>query len=210
MISTLSHPSRAAQRHFWILPLQAFSCAGTMAATPDNLSQGGAAGSVAAKEQAATPLTGGGTGIATEPRQMGMEAYEKGELAKAVEYLGAAHTLDPKDAEVSGRLGFALKETGGYEKAVTVLTEVIAANADNYYYWWWLSDAQRLLGRYKEALESMRKAQDVAPLDTTKELQQYVDYTASLADGGASWENFAKHVEFAKRQPSLTTKRSSA
>ena len=170
-----------------------------LAATPGDGSQGGVAGAGAAKEQAATPVVAGAPNIASEPRKMGMDAYEKGELSKAVECLTTAHELDSKDLEVSGRLGFALKETGAYEKAVAVLTDAVKAKPDDYYYWWWLSDAQRLLGLYKESLDSMAKSRDVAPNDAAKDLQQYVGYTATLADRGASWANCAQHIDFAER-----------
>ncbi len=199
MISLSSSPSLAVVRRLSLSLLLATGCAGALAATPGDVSQGGVAGSVAAKEQAATSVTEGEQSVTTEPRKLGMEAYEKGELPKAVEYLGAVHALEPKDAEVSGRLGFALKETGAYEKAVTALKEATATKPDDYYYWWWLSDTQRLLGQYKEALDSMAKSRDVAPKEVAKDLQQYVDYTATLADRNASWENFAQHIDFAER-----------
>ncbi len=179
--------------------LMALIPAAALAATPGEGSQGGVSAAVAAQEQATTSVTQGQPSASTEPRKLGMEAYEKGELPKAVEYLTAVHELDPKDLEACSRLGFALKETGAYEKAVAVLTEATAAKADDYYYWWWLSDAQRLLGMYKESLDSMQKARNVAPKDIAKDLQQYVDYTASLADRGASWENAAVHIDFAER-----------
>jgi tetratricopeptide (TPR) repeat protein len=199
MILTSYHRFSAAMQCLWIPCLLAVTSCAAYAATPGDVSQGGVAGTVAAQEQAATPVAEGPPSLVSEPRKLGMEAYEKGELPKAVEYLTAAHTLEPKDAEVSGRLGFALKETGAYEKAVAVLREATQTKPDDYYYWWWLSDAQRLLGQYKEALESMAKSRDVAPKDVSKDLQQYVDYTATLADRNASWENFAQHIDFAER-----------
>ncbi len=199
MIPPPLSPTATLTRRLCLCSLLAIASAWTFAATPGDGSQGGVAGAVAAQEQAATPVAEGGPSIATEPRKLGMDAYEKGELPKAVEYLTSAHALDPKDVEVSGRLGFALKETGAYEKAVAVLTAATAGKPDDYYYWWWMSDAQRLLGLYKESLESMARARDVAPKELAKDLQQYVDYTAILADRGASWENFAQHIDFAER-----------
>ncbi len=199
MIPPLSLPYSTFIGRFCLFVLLGLASAGALAATPGDVSQGGVAGAVAAKEQAATSVTEGEPSIATEAKKQGMEAYEKGELPKAIEFLTAAHTLDPKDAEVTGRLGFALKETGAYEKAILILKEATESKADDYYYWWWLSDTQRLMGLYKESLESMAKSRDVAPKDVAKDLQQYVDYTAALADRSASWENFAQHIDFAER-----------
>ena len=199
MISPPIFPSTAAARCLCLFCLPVAAAAVAFAATPGGAAQGSLAGPVAVQEQAFTPLMPNGPLIDAEPKKLGMEAYEKGELPKAVEFLTAAHALDPKDVEVTGRLGFALKETGGYEKALAVLKEATAAKPDDYYYWWWLSDTQRLLGLYKEAVESMAKSRDVAPADTAKSLQEYVDYTAALADRNASWTNFAQHIDFAER-----------
>ena len=137
--------------------------------------------------------------VAAEPRRLGMDAYEKEDYPKAVEHLSAAQALDPADLEVTGRLGFSLKETGAYEKALRLLEEVSEKAPENYYHWWWLSDTQRLLGRYEEALRSMESAVKYAPEAEKAALQEYVGYTATLSDRTPSWENVGQHVDFAER-----------
>jgi len=161
-------------------------------------------GSPAAQEGAPSPAAAISEGrpeaiVAAEPRRLGMEAYDKEDYPKAVEHLSAAQALDPADVEVAGRLGFALKETGAYEKALRLLEEVSEKAPENYYHWWWLSDTQRLLGRYDEALGSMENAVKYAPEGEKTALQEYVAYTATLSDRSRAWENVAQHVDFAER-----------
>ncbi len=136
-------------------------------------------------------------------REAAMAAYEKEDYAGAVDLLKDAHALDPGDAEVAGRLGFAAKETGAYELALKALDSAVELAPDNYYYWWWLSDAQRLLGRYADALQSMEHARDLAPAESREELQEYVAYTAILAGDTPSWENVDQHLNFAERHRKL-------
>ncbi len=174
------------------------ACLTAAGAAPDPGSPAGASEAVASQEKAAT-APGPNAALAGEAKRMGMEAYENNELAKAAEYLAAAHKIDPEDMEVAGRLGFALKETGAYEKALAILEKVVEKKPDDYYVWWWISDTQRLLGRYGDALKAMEKSRDVAPQDKRQELQEYVDYTATLGERAPSWKNLAQHVDFAER-----------
>ncbi|HOH31536.1 MAG TPA: tetratricopeptide repeat protein, partial [Candidatus Hydrogenedentes bacterium] len=112
------------------------------------------------KTDATVTADGGGD---PSVREAAMAAYDKEDYAGAVDLLKDAHALDPGDAEVAGRLGFAAKETGAYELALKALDSAVELAPDNYYYWWWLSDTQRLLGRYADALQalaSMRGAVD--------------------------------------------------
>lgn len=174
----------------------------SLAAVPDPSAV--ATGSPAAQDAAPSPAAVISEGrpealIAAEPRKLGMEAYDKEDYPQAVEHLSAANALDPADLEVAGRLGFALKETGGYEKALRLLEEVAEKAPENYYHWWWLSDTQRLLGRYEEALRSMESAVKYAPEAEKAALQEYVGYTATLSDRAPSWENVGQHVDFAER-----------
>ena len=161
-------------------------------------------GSPAAQDAAPSPAAAISEGrpgaiVAAEPRRLGMDAYEKEDYPKAVEHLSAAQALDPADLEVTGRLGFSLKETGAYEKALRLLEEVAEKAPENYYHWWWMSDTQRLLGRYEEALRSMESAVKYAPETEKAALQEYVGYTATLSDRTLSWENVGQHVDFAER-----------
>lgn len=132
-------------------------------------------------------------------REKAMELYEAEDYEKAFPLLRDLYSLNPNDAEVAGRLGFAAKETGAYELALTVLERAIQMRPDDYYCWWWLSDAQRLLGNYTEALRSMEQARDIAPPEVRNELQEYVTYTSVLLDKTPSWENFDQHLRFAER-----------
>lgn len=136
-------------------------------------------------------------------RKAAMEAYEKEAYAEALPLLKEVYALDPADIEVAGRLGFSAKETGAYELALATLESVVAEKTDDYYYWWWLSDTQRLLGRYAEALKSMERARDLAPEDTRAQLQDYVKYTTVLLDRTPSWENFDQHLAFSKRHQEM-------
>lgn len=138
-------------------------------------------------------------GLAGDARQKGMTAYEEEDYETALLYLREAHALNPEDAEVAGRYGFAAKETGAYEAALSALETAVRLRPDEYYYWWWLSDTQRLLGAYTDALKSMERARDVAPADIRQELQEYVAYTSILLDSTPSWENFDQHMDFAER-----------
>ena len=136
-------------------------------------------------------------------RASAMAAYEKGAYAEALPQLKEVHALNPQDVEVAGRLGFSAKETGAYEIALAALESAVQLKGDDYYYWWWLSDTQRLLGKYAEALKSMERARDLAPAEAREELQQYVAYTTILADGAASWENFDQHLKFSERHRNM-------
>ena len=71
--------------------------------------------------------------------------------------------LEPSDMTLAARLGFAYKESGAYEKAVELLTFLCDNVPDRPGYWLWLGDAQRLLGAYDAALESMQTMAEVAP-----------------------------------------------
>ena len=103
-------------------------------------------------------------------RTSAMAAYEKGAYAEALPQLKEVHALNPQDVEAAGRLGFAAKETGAYETALAALESAVQLKGDDYYYWWWLSDTQRLLGKYAEALKSMECARDLAPAEAREEL----------------------------------------
>ena len=148
------------------------------------------------KTDATVTADGGGD---PSVREAAMAAYDKEDYAGAVDLLKDAHALDPGDAEVAGRLGFAAKETGAYELALKALDSAVELAPDNYYYWWWLSDTQRLLGRYADALQNMERARDLAPSETREELQAYVAYTSILAGDTPSWENVDQHLNFAER-----------
>lgn len=136
-------------------------------------------------------------------RASAMAAYEKGAYAEALPILKEVYALNPQDVEVAGRLGFSAKETGAYEIALAALESAVQLKGDDYYYWWWLSDTQRLLGKYADALKSMERARDLAPAEAREELQQYVAYTTILADGSASWENFDQHLKFSERHRNM-------
>lgn len=140
---------------------------------------------------------------ASDVRASAMAAYEKEAYAEALPQLKEVHALNPEDAEVAGRLGFCAKETGAYELALSTLESAVKMKPDEYYYWWWLSDTQRLLGRYAEALKSMERARDLAPAETREELQEYVAYTIILADGARSWANFDQHLKFSERHRNM-------
>lgn len=162
---------------------------------------------MAAAARGAVPEDGGDTTPAADEtrsvREAAMTAYEKEDYDTAVGLLEDARALDPEDAEVAGRLGFAAKETGDYELALKTLESAVALRPDDYYYWWWLSDTQRLLGRYTDALKSMERARDLAPVESQEELQGYVAYTTILAGDAPSWENFDQHLHFAERHRKL-------
>lgn len=183
------------------LLLLALSFGAHPAATPDAAAPGGAAAMAAESSDPVAALSPDQpeAAIAAEPRIRGMAAYEENELEKAAGFLTTALELNPKDAEVAGRLGFAQKEIGSYEKAVASLETAVELDGGNYNYWWWLSDAQRLLGLYDAAFRSMESAVAVAPQEMRKELQEYLDYTAQLADRTPSWENAMQHGAFAER-----------
>lgn len=165
----------------------------------------GLAGAVPAETAGApSPLPGEAAAAgAGDLRSSAMAAYEKDAYAEALPQLKEVHALNPQDAEVAGRLGFAAKETGAYEVALSALESAVQLKGDEYYYWWWLSDTQRLLGKYAEALKSMERARDLAPAEAREELQQYVAYTTILADGTASWENFDQHLKFSERHRNM-------
>ncbi len=133
----------------------------------------------------------------------GMEQYRQGNYFQAAELLALAHDFRPDDTTLTGQLGFAYKETGAYEKAHALLLEATEKDAENYYVWWWLSDTQRLLGEYENAVESMSTARDLAPAAQAKNLQSYVDFTQRMADPERSWESVNAHVDFAKRHAKL-------
>ncbi len=136
-------------------------------------------------------------------REAAMAAYEDEDYTVAVGLLKDAYALDPEDAEVAGRLGFAAKETGAYELALKVLENAVNLKPDDHYYWWWLSDTQRLLGKYADAVKSMECARDLAPAESREELQEYVAYTTILASDTPSWETFDQHLRFAERHRNL-------
>ncbi len=141
--------------------------------------------------------------LAGNVRRNAMAAYEEEDYEAALPLLIEAYALNPADIEAAGRLGYAAKESGAYEKALDALEAAVAAQPDEYYYWWWLSDTQRLLGKYDAALKSMERARDLAPAETRHELQEYVAYTSILADNTPSWENFVQHLDFADRHRNL-------
>ncbi len=141
--------------------------------------------------------------LAGNVRRNAMAAYEEEDYEAALPLLIEAYALNPADIEAAGRLGYAAKETGAYEKAMEALEAAVAAQPDEHYYWWWLSDTQRLLGKYEAALKSMERARDLAPAETRHELQEYVAYTSILADNTPSWENFLQHLDFAERHRKL-------
>ncbi len=136
-------------------------------------------------------------------RISGMLAYEEENYEVAAPLLIAAYDYLPDHVELMGRLGFALKETGDYERALDRLFLATIHDETNYYVWWWLSDTQRLLGQYAEAVESMVIARNLAPADQVEELQHYVDYTQTLGDKTRDWTNFFIHMDFAGRHERL-------
>ncbi len=136
-------------------------------------------------------------------RISGMLAYEEENYEVAAPLLSAAYDYLSDDVELMGRLGFALKETGDYERALDRLFLATIHDETNYYVWWWLSDTQRLLGQYAEAVESMVIARNLAPADQVEELQHYVDYTQTLGDKTRDWTNFFIHLDFAGRHERL-------
>lgn len=132
-------------------------------------------------------------------RESAMAAYEKEDYEKALPLLQDYLTLRRNDKEITGRAGFAAKETGAYELALQLLKSLVTQDDSNYYHWWWLSDAQRLLGHYEEALASIEQARDLAPENVRSELNDYVQYTAKLKDQTPSWDNFDQHLDFSQR-----------
>lgn len=132
-------------------------------------------------------------------RFTGMSAYEDEQLEVAAYYLGVAADFLPGDGEVLGRWGFALKQIGQYELALDALQRATAEDAGNFFHWWWLGDAQRLLGDYGAALESLKTARDLAPVERRSALSDFADFTAGLASGEKSWQNFDRHRAFATR-----------
>ncbi|MCC6143590.1 MAG: tetratricopeptide repeat protein, partial [Candidatus Hydrogenedentes bacterium] len=140
-----------------------------------------------------------GPTLAQAYRQLGLTAWDGGDLLEALRMLAKAHALDAKDPEVTRKLGYVYKETGQYEKALDLLFLASIETPNDYLVWLWLGDAQRLLGKYDEAYESMLMARDLAPPEQTAELQSFVDYTGRLGDKAPSWENFETHRNFAER-----------
>lgn len=172
------------------------------AAAPQNAAAPGDAAAIAAESSdpaAALSPEQPEAAIAAEPRIRGLAAYEENDLKTAAGYLATALEINPKDAEVAGRLGFSYKELGAYEKALAVLQSAVELDGGQYFYWWWLSDTQRLLGLYDAAYKSMEHAINFAPQEMRKDLNDYLDYTARLADKTQSWENALLHGEFAER-----------
>jgi CHAT domain-containing protein/sugar phosphate isomerase/epimerase len=129
----------------------------------------------------------------------GLQAYREGEMGVAAQLLYVARDFLPLDPEVIGRLGFALKEIGRYEDAQELLFQATIEDAENHFPWLWLGDAQRLLGEYEAAYQSMLTARDLAPTDQQEEYQQYVDYTEQLGTEVPSWTMFERHRDFANR-----------
>lgn len=138
-------------------------------------------------------------GLGAAYRMSGMLAYDDENYGLAAPLLAAAYDYLPDDVELMGRLGFALKETGDYEKALDRLFMATNHDAENYYVWWWLSDTQRLLGQYADAMESMVIARNRAPENLAQELQQYVEYTENLGNTSPEWQNFYLHMDFGAR-----------
>ncbi len=137
--------------------------------------------------------------VAEAYRRFGMAAYDRSELEASVKLLSVAHAFYPDDVEIAGRLGFAYKETGAYERAVGVLLVALNLDHENYYHWWWLSDAQRMLGDYAGSVETILEAQATAPESERQNLQNYVDFTRELADETQSWTNAERHMGLADR-----------
>lgn len=136
--------------------------------------------------------------VSTAP-EMAKQFYEQQNFAAAAPYYEVLHRLYPADREIAKRLGFALKETGRYEESHDLLFQATVEDPSDYQAWWWLSDAQRLLGDYQKAFESMKTAQEAAPEGERQALQPYTDYTEALGTNVPSWDVFEKHREFAQR-----------
>lgn len=132
-------------------------------------------------------------------KRLGLQQWEEGELWEAAVLLEQAHALDDRDMEVASKLGYALKETGRYERALDLLFLASVEDSVNYLVWLWLGDVQRLLGDYDGALESMQMARDLAPPGQVDELEAFVGYSRILAEKSPSWENFETHRDFAGR-----------
>lgn len=126
-------------------------------------------------------------------------AYEQQDYAAAARYLEIFHRLNPADKDYAKRLGFALKEIGRYEEAHDLLFQATVDTPEDYVVWWWLSDAQRLLGEYDKAYDSILTSRDLAPENVRQDLQSYVDYTEALGTNVPAWSVFEKHREFARR-----------
>jgi CHAT domain-containing protein/tetratricopeptide (TPR) repeat protein len=132
-------------------------------------------------------------------RQLGLAAWDKGDLVESARLLKKAHVLDPKDGEVTRKLGYAYKQIGQYELGLDLLFLSSVETPEDHLVWLWLGDAQRLVGQYEEAYESMLMARDLAPVDQSTELQSFVDYTMRLGEETPSWDNFETHRDFAAR-----------
>ncbi len=132
-------------------------------------------------------------------RAAAMAAYEQQDFTRAAPLLEAAREFFPTDVALLGRLGFAWKETGEYEKALEVLLEAAALDPENHQLWWWLSDTQRLLGRYEASQKSMQTACSLVPAEEAETYAQRLSFTEALMDGTRAWQNFETHRTLAKR-----------
>lgn len=129
----------------------------------------------------------------------GLQAYQENDLQMAAALLLVARDFLPLDAEVIGKLGFALKELGRYEEAREALFQATIEDSENYYPWMWLGDVQRLMGEYTAAFQSMLTARDLAPEEEQETLQNFVSFTEQLGTAVPAWAIFERHREFAKR-----------
>jgi tetratricopeptide (TPR) repeat protein len=130
---------------------------------------------------------------------MGMQLYNNEEYEASMPFLEVARMFYPEDAELLKRFGFACKESGRYEKARGLLLLYLAGDDSDFYAWWWLSDTQRLLGEYDNALENMLRARELAPPERREELTQYVEYTRHLGSDEKTIETMQIHGQFAER-----------
>lgn len=132
-------------------------------------------------------------------QQLGEAAYQQQDYMSASRYFSVAHDLLPRETGFLARLGFAYKEIGEYEKAEELLFEATVGEPTNGEYWIWLGDAQRLLGKYEEAVTTFMTAVDMAPQAQKEEFRSFMVYTEGLGARVSSWEAFELHRDFAKR-----------
>lgn len=132
-------------------------------------------------------------------RQLGAAAFKDGKLQEAVKLLSTAADFLEPDADLLGQLGFAQKTMGQYERGAKALQQAVDKDSARAEFWLWLGDAQRLLGDYDASVKSFETCKGLAPKEGVATVDEYLEYSQSLAKLEPNWDDLETHFDFAKR-----------
>jgi len=103
----------------------------------------------------------------------GLEEFEKGNYASAIEPLSESLALNPMNTDILSALGYSFLQTGKYDDCISVLSELVKLEPNN-------GEALKLLSKAHCGLKEWQRAEDAL----LKSVNYYPENADSLNDLG--------------------------